>query len=168
MKKTTKEKGLSNPAVLAVASSPAGQRAIGNATELQHDLAKTGISLVPFVFKTLFVVGGIYVAYNLWSNRFIKLGVNTNYPSANINDGQAKARAEAIYEAMYGIKSNKEIVAMNIAGLNYNGWVKVYNAFGNRKGINPLGSAMNLAEWINDQFSGQDLLELKVILPGVF
>lgn len=168
MIKTIKHKGLGNPAVLAVASSPAGQQAISQASETQRKIADAGISILPFVFKTVFVVGGLYVAYNLWSNRFIKLGVNPKWPASNINDAQASARAEALYEAMVGVGADKDVVAMNITGLNYNAWVKVYNAFGNREGILPFSKEMNLVEWINDQFSGDDLLELKVILPGVF
>lgn len=168
MKKTNNKKGLRNPAVLAVASSPAGQKVVSDISETQRKLTDTGISLIPFVAKTVFVVGVIYVGYRLYTDRFIKMGINTNYPGANITDGQASARANALHEAMKGIGANKAIVAANLQGLNYNGWVKVYNAFGNRKGINPFGSEMNLAEWINDEFSGTDLLELKLILPGVF
>ncbi|RDI07044.1 hypothetical protein [Flavobacterium sp. AG291] len=165
---TKNKKGLGNPAVLAVASSPAGQQAISNISETQRKVTDAGIQILPFVFKTLFVAGCGYVAYRLWTDRFIKLGTNPNWPASNINDAQADARAEAIYQAMVGFGADKDAVAMNIAGLNYNGWVKVYNAFGNREGILPFSKEMNLVEWINDQFSGDDLLELRVILPGVF
>ncbi|ALM50311.1 hypothetical protein AMR72_16320 [Flavobacterium psychrophilum] len=168
MKTTTNKKGLRNPAVLAVASSPAGQKVISDTSETTRKLADTSISLIPFIVKTTIIVGGIYVAYRLYTDRFIKMGVNTSYPGANITDGQASARANAMYEAMKGIGANKDVVAMNLQGLNYNGWVKVYNAFGNRTGVIPFSKEMNLAEWLNDQFSGTDLLELKLILPGVF
>jgi len=73
-----------------------------------------------------------------------------------------------MYEAMYGFGANAELVGEQLAGLNYNGWVKVYNSFGNKKGANILGDDMNLVEWLNDQFSEDQLQELRFVLSGVF
>ena len=160
----TKKKGLSNPAVLAAASSPAGQKAL----DAPAKLAEAGIQLIPFLVKTGILVGGVWFVYNKFTNRFVKFGNNPNYPAANISDGQAEAKAIALYEAMYGFSANEELVKLQIAGLNWNGWVKVYNAFGNRKGFNPLGEAMNLVEWINDEFSAEALARLRFVLPNCF
>lgn len=168
MKKPAKNKGLRNPALVAAASSPAGQGAITNATETQRKLADTGISLIPFMVKTIIVVGGIWYAARLYTKRFIKLGINPNLPKANVTNGQAQMKADALFEAMYGIGANHQKVAEQLAGINYNAWVLVYNAFGNRKGVGGLGEGLNLVEWLTDQFDTEQLNELRFLVNGVF
>lgn len=161
VKKNTQQKGLNNPAVLALASSPAGQKAVTGAVESTISLAKITLAVVVTA-----AVG--YVAYNLWKNRFIKRAYNPQLEPANVSDAQAEAKAEAIFQAMYGWSADVDIVAEQLSGLNYNGWIKVYNAFGKRRGAIPGSSEMTLVEWLNDQFSGSDMETLQFILPGVF
>ena len=172
MKRTTKNKGLSNPAVLAAASSPAGQKAITDFTGMAKASAETSskiaVEVVPFLIKIAVAGVIIYYVVNKFTKRFVKLGYNTNLAAANISDGQASAKANAIYEAMYGPGANMELVASQIRGLNYNGWIKVYNAFGQKAGANPFGDDLNLSEWLVDQFSTEDIAQLRFVLPGVF
>ena len=166
---TTKNKGiLRNPAVLAAASTPAGQNALTKSTEITANAANKGIDLLSWGIKLAVLCGGAYYVVSLFKKRFINMNTNSNYAPSNITDGQAVAKADALYEAMYGVGADVDIVATQIAGLNYNGWVKVYNAFGNRKGVNPLGDAMNLVEWFNDQFDEDELLQLRFLVSGVF
>jgi len=171
-KRTTTKKGLGNPAVMAALSSEAGQKAIDSANARADAAAKAASNIaedvIPFVVKSLFIGGAIWYAVRLYTKRFVKMGTNPNYPAANVSDGQAAARAAAMYEAMYGFGANAELVGEQLAGLNYNGWVKVYNAFGNKKGANILGDEMTLVEWLNDQFDEDQLQELRFVLPGVF
>ncbi len=169
MKKTNPNKGtLKNPAVIAAASSPAGQSVLRQNSEVATAAAKEGLSIVSLIVKTALVFGAGWFILNKFKKSFEKVGHNPNLPPANISDGQASAKANAMYQAMVGFGADKEIVATQLAGLNYNGWVKVYNAFGNRKGSNPLGDAMNLVEWLNDQFDAEDLADLRFVLNGVF
>ncbi|MXN90156.1 hypothetical protein GR160_02870 [Flavobacterium sp. Sd200] len=169
---TTKKKGLNNPAVAAALNSEEGKKAIGSTTENASVAVKAAAGIatdvIPFMIKTALVLGIGWYAFGLFKNRFIKLGINPNYPAANVSDGQAAARASALYEAMYGLGADFEAVKNAISGLNYNGWVKVYNSFGNRKGINILGDEMNLVEWLQDQFNEEDLQELRFLVNGVF
>lgn len=166
---TSNKKGLRNPAVLAAASSPAGRKAIAKTTERADKAFDVGLQLIPFFVKTGIGVLAVYYLYTMYKGRFIKLGQNPNLAPANVSDGQAAAKANALHSAMIGIGADLEMVASQLAGLNYNGWVKVYNAFGNRKGINPLGEAMNLVEWLHDQFPDEDeMAQLQNVLSGVF
>jgi len=171
-KRTTTKKGLGNPAAMAAISSEAGQKAIASANARADAAAqsagKIAEDVIPFIIKSVLIGGAIWYGVRLYTKRFVKMGTNPNYPAANVSDGQAAARASAMYEAMYGFGANAELVGEQLAGLNYNGWVKVYNSFGNKKGANILGDDMNLVEWLNDQFSEDQLQELRFVLSGVF
>jgi len=173
MAKRTIKQGLSNPAVLAAASSPAGQKAVGDVSSIARTNAETtgkiAVAVVPFIVKVVIIGGIIYVGYRMYSKRFIKLAYNPSLDAANISDGQAQAKADAIYAALFGVGADFAMVAAQLAGLNYNGWVKLYNAYGQRMGANLLADKMNLVEWLNDdQFSDDEMSQLRFILPGVF
>lgn len=156
MAKNIKNKGLGNPALVAMASN-------SDTIKTTNEIAK---STVPFIVKTLFVLGaGAFIWYKI-SNRFVSIKENSNYPASNITDGQAKTKADAIFNAMYGIGANFDIVAYNLNGLNYNAWVKVYNAFGDRRGSD--FQKGNLVEWLTDQFSEYELEQLRFLVPNVF
>lgn len=165
---TKKTKGLSNPAAVAAASSPEGQQAIGKALEVAKVNAETGQKLILFAFKLAVVIGGGYLIYRAITKRFIKLHEDSNLDPANISDGQASAKASALYEAMYGPGANFDQVRDAIAGLNHNGWIKVYNAFGHQKPALPFADPMTLDEWIVDQFDNDDLAKLRFVLPNEF
>ncbi|WP_130736735.1 hypothetical protein [Flavobacterium sp. J27] len=163
-----KEK-LGNPALIAsVANSEAGQTAIKNASENQKAVVETAKNVIPFLVKTLVFLGIGYVIYKKISNRFEPLQENKNYPVSNITDNQASAKAETIYQAMKGAGNGFETVKQAIAGVNYNGFFKIYNAFGNREGAIPFTSKMNLIEWFNDQFNTYELQQLNFLVPNIF
>ena len=121
-----------------------------------------------FLIKTGVLLGIGYYVLNSFKKRFVKQEEVSKFGPANISDSQAKSKADAIHTAMLGYGNGFEIVRENIAGLNYNGWVKLFNAFGNREDSIPGNDDMNLVEWFMDQFDTQELNELRVVLPGVF
>lgn len=166
-KRTTKTK-LGNPAVVALATSPAGQNAIQNASENQKAVVQATASVIPFLIKTLVIIGIGGIVYYRYTNRFVSLSENKNFQSSNITNNQAQTKAETIYNAMKGLGNGFEIVKTNIANLNYNGFVKLYNAFGHRQGVVPFSNKMNLVEWFSDQFSDEELNELRFLVPNMF
>ncbi len=163
-KKTTTNKKLGNPAVAAVVSSGAAK----SASEGQKAVVQATASVIPFALKTIFILGVGYVVISKYTNRFVPSKEVPYYPTANVTTSQAKTKADAIHGAMKGFGNGFQIVAANIAGLNYNGWVRVYNAFGNRQGVIPFSAKMNLTEWFADQFNEEELAQLRFLVPNVF
>lgn len=127
---------------------------------------------IPFLIKGIFIIGiGLY-AFGRFKNRFVSLKEKSNYPKANVTDAQAKGRADAIIEAKslfaefeFGAQYNATADAL--AGLNYNGFVKVYNAFGHQTGVLFSGD-LNLIEYIYDQFSPNEIVYLSALQNGAF
>lgn len=164
----TKSKGLGNPALIAAASSGAGQEAISTSIGSTVRMAEKSVNTIGTVVKVLLVLAGGYVLYTIVDKRYKKVGQNSAWPAPNITEGQARAKANAIYEAMYGIGADFEAVKTQLAGLNYNAWVMVQNEFGKRGGLNPLGADMDIVEWLTDQFSNSQLDELRFLIGTVF
>lgn len=80
----------------------------------------------------------------------------------------AKNKAEAIFSAMYGFGNGFKSVKQNLMGVNHNGFIRIYNEFGQRKGINPLSKKMTMIEWFADQFTPSELMELRFLIPHFF
>jgi len=154
-----KNNGLKNPAAIAAASeSAAGQKAI-----------EAGVSTISTVIKVALVGAVLYGGYLWWKSRFQPIGIATNRPPAQITEGQAQTKANALYQAMLGPGTDFDTVRNNLIGLNYNDWVLVYNAFGKRSGILPLSAAEDLSEWLVNDLSSSELEELRYYLgPGLF
>lgn len=125
------------------------------------------IDLIPFFVKTAVYLGLGYYAYQKFTNRFIKRKENTSYPPANVSMGQAQARADAIYSSIDLFSNDFDNVARQLTGLNYNGFVRVYNAFGTRRGT-LLGGQLNLEEWCYNQFTSYQVQQLSFLLGGAF
>ncbi len=159
--KYTKKSALRNPAL--VAGAVVASNKINNS-----EIVKQTASVIPFLIKFA-VVGGVgYFVYTSFVKRFRKIEGNSNLQPANISEGEAQTRANSIYAALYGFGNDFNTVSQNLSGLNYNGWVRLYNAFGNRAGANPFSSKTDLVWWLNDQFSQDELMQLRFILPNVF
>lgn len=137
-------------------------------SDSKTETIKASVQVIPFLIKTLVFLGIGYYAYNKLTNSFEKLKENNTLIPSNISNSQAKIKADAIYAAMKGFGNGFSIVKTNLAGLNYNAYVKVYNAFGERKGADDIFNKMTLTEWINDQFNESELIQLRFLLPGVF
>ncbi len=166
------KKGLRNPALIsAVASSPQGQKAIGNTLETANNTVNATVSIV----KGLFVLGALFgigtIAYNKIFNGFKKLPEDKKM-KPTISTAIAKNRATAIYRAMYGIGSGfsnviKQLKGTNGNRLNANDFVRIYNEFGKRAGATPLAKKQNMLEWFSE-FSELELLQLKALFPDFF
>jgi hypothetical protein len=149
------EKGLKNPALIAYAGSEHGQKTIAKSTDLAF-----------LVLKTVLLGGVALFAYNKIIKGFSRLPQDARYKPSNINATQAKARVEAIYTALVGFGANYATVEKNLTGLNHNGFIMVYNEFGERRSAT--GSKMNLVEWLQDQFKEADISKLRFLIQGFF
>lgn len=170
MNKTAQNKTLKQPAQKTVAKTGAGLKGYDDPrVAVVTEVASKSTGLLVWGIKLL-VIGGIgYWAYGKFTNRFISLKTNTNYPPSNVSDSQAKTRADAIAasEVTFDFGSEFATVSANLAGLNYNGFIKVYNAFGKHSGTWFSGD-MNLIEWLQDQFNEEHLSQLRNLLGGAF
>lgn len=122
---------------------------------------------IPFLIKTFTLLGiGIW-AYKTYTNRFIKLKENSSYAPANVSLAQAKGKADSIAASIGWVSNDFDNVSKQLAGLNYNGFVRVYNAFGEHGGT-LLKGQLNLIEWIKDQFTSYQVQQLSFLLGGAF
>ncbi|MEG7688968.1 hypothetical protein U2044_15355, partial [Listeria monocytogenes] len=88
--------------------------------------------------------------------------------NANISETQAALRADVIYNAV-GVFSDKfNLIAQQIEGLNYNGFVKLYNAFGNRGVIFMIKDDKNLIDFLQSNLSNYEFNQLSFLLNGAF
>ena len=151
-----KKQGLNNPAVVAsVLSSPQGQQAIRETKSNVVFFSKLGIVVIALTF-----------AYYKIFKGFKKVKEDLNYTPANISVTSAKARAEAIYTALLGFGANYNTVEKNLTGLNHNGFIRLYNEFGERR--SSVLTKMNLVEWLQDQLNEDDIAKLRFLIKGFF
>lgn len=157
-------KGKTKPSTLPTVS----RDGLGN--PVAAGVAATAVSQIPWgwLFRTGVIVGLVAYGINSFKKRFTRLNEVSGYNDANISYAQANMKADIIHKAMLGFGNGFKTVRENIAGLNYNGWVRLYNAFGNRADSIPGNDDMNLIEWFQDQFSNNELNELRVLVPNVF
>ena len=148
------------------ASSARGLRAIDVATP-QAELVRQTVSVVPFLIKTAVVVGIVWFLVNKYKNRFVAKKLRSDLPASNISDGQAEAKASAIAGAIGWISNDFDTVADALADLNYNGFVKLYNAFGHHTGT-LFGCQLDLIEYIQNQFTDYEVSQLSALLGGAF
>lgn len=149
------KQGLKNPALIAYANSEQGQKTIAKGTDLGFLLLKIGL------------IGGIGIfAYYKIFKGFKKIQEDKGHEPSNISILQAKARAEAIYTAMLGFGANYATVETNLTGLNHNGFIRLYNEFGERRSTTL--TKMNLVEWLQDQFKEESISKLRFLIQGFF
>jgi hypothetical protein len=137
------------------------------ATKVIDTSANIAENTLPFIIKTIFVLGVGYLVYSRYTNRFIKLKEKSNYPAANVSEAQAKGRAAAIGGSITLFGNSFETVSENLSGLNYNGFVRVYNAFGHQTGTF-LSGDLDLIEWLRNQFTDYQMQQLSFLLNGAF
>ena len=107
-----------------------------------------------------------YIIYRKITGAFSKVSEDSNYRPANVTTVSAKQRAENIFNAIYGVKNDFNKVSQNLSGLNHNGFIRVYNEFGSRRGADL--KKLNLTEWIYDQFNTTQIAQLKFITNNSF
>jgi hypothetical protein len=142
------KKGLRNPAITKALTSPEGQ--------------KLGFT----VLKVALIGTAFGIAYYKIFKGFKPVPIDTRYEPSNISDTQAKARAEAIYTALLGVGANYSTVENNLSGLNHNAFVKIINAFGERRSSTL--SKLTLVEWLQDQFNEADIAKFRFLIKGFF
>ncbi|WP_163398155.1 hypothetical protein [Flavobacterium fluviatile] len=142
---------------------------LGNPVQvaLIEKAAEKTFDVIPFLIKTTVILGLGWFAYYKFTNRFVKRKENSSYPAANVSIAQAKSRADAIYSSIGWVSNDFENVASQLTGLNYNGFVRVYNAFGHKRGT-LLAGDLTLEEWIYNQFSKEQVQQLSFLLGGAF
>lgn len=168
MKKKPQNTGLKNPSVVAAAATPEGKQAITAAATAQLKVAEKGVDLIFWAVKWIAIGGAIFYIINTFAKKFTKLQYDRSLDPANITPGEAASRASRLLKAMKGFGANVDEVGAALAGLNHNAWILVYNTFGLQQSSVPGTDPMNLSEWILDQFSGDDLDTLRMILPDEF
>lgn len=134
---------------------------------VQSEIVKNTASVIPFLIKTIVVLAIGYFIYYKFKNRFIKFDEKSNYAPSNITMEQAQSKADAIASSIGWFSNDVNAVAEQLAGLNYNGFVRVYNAFGKRTGT-LLGGDLNLIEWIKNQFTTYEIAQLSSLQNGIF
>ena len=167
------KQGLNNPALIAAAATPAGQQAITKTIDTANNAVSGTLSIVKNVLGIGVFLGVGYFAYTKIFNGFTAVSEDPQYTPSNVSTGVAKAKAEAIYTAMYGAGNGFNMVKsilqyVNGERINHNGFIRVYNAFGKRDGVLPFSKNMTLTEWFIDQFSQSELLELRLIIKDFF
>lgn len=143
-----------------------------NIGDPREELVRQTASVIPFLIKTVVVVGIGWYIVNRYQNRFVKLKENSSYPPANVTQAQAKSRADAIISAKtlfveFEFGDQYQATANALAGLNYNGFVRVYNEFGHQTGVLFSGD-LNLIEYILDQFNAYEVANLSSLQNGAF
>lgn len=132
-----------------------------------YKVVEKGAESIPFLINTSFILLVGFFGIRAFMNRFKKKDEIAEFGPANITYGQAKSRADAIYGSISTFSNDFDTVSKNIAGLNYNGFIRVYNAFGQKKGT-LLGGDLNLEEWCSNQFSSYQMQQLSFLLGGAF
>ena len=132
-------------------------------------LVNEGASALPFLIKLTAITALVVVGYKTWTNRFVSLKESRNEPPSNISLAQAKVRADSIASSIGYISNDFTNVSKQLTGLNYNGFVRVYNAFGHHTGT-LLGGDLNLIEWLQNQFGNDSfkIKQLSFLLNGKF
>lgn len=122
---------------------------------------------LPFLIKLGALIAVGVVGYKLYTNRFKSLKENNSYAPANVSYAQAKGKADSIYGSIALFSNDFDNVSKQLSGLNYNGFIRVYNEFGQKKGT-LLGGDLNLIEWIENQFTSYQKQQLSFLLGGAF
>lgn len=122
---------------------------------------------LPFLIKLGAILTVAVVGYKMYTNRFKALKENNSYAPANVSYAQAKGRADSIYGSIGLMSNDFDNVSKQLSGLNYNGFIRVYNEFGQHRGT-LLGGDLNLIEWIENQFTSYQKQQLSFLLGGAF
>lgn len=153
----------------AAANNPKVQKAIGDNVEQSLKAVKTTYTAAKYIVGGLVILGVGYWGYQKFFG-FTKIKEDSRFTPANISTGVAQAKANAIYNAMYGLGSGFSKVQTILLNVNHNGLIRIYNAFGAKSGfsLNPLSKKLNLFEWFGDQFKPSEIAQLKQKYPYLF
>lgn len=141
------------------------------AAEDNRKAVSTTINIGFILFGTAVLGVAGYAFYTLyWKNRFKKMKYNPKAAPSNVPPAAALARANALYAAMKGAGTNEKEIYKALAGVNYNGFVAIYNAFGKRSGaLNfSLGNSgdEDLLSFLQGDLSEKDLSSLRNLMAS--
>lgn len=143
------------------------QSKLGNPLDTSSTIIEKSAEVIPFLIKFAVFAGVGYWAYSSYTNRFIKRKENATYPDAKISFAQAQARANAIYSSIGVFSNDFANVSRQLSNLNYNDFIRVYNAFGHKTGT-LLGGDLDLEQWCANQFTRYEVQQLSFLLGGAF
>lgn len=143
------------------------QSKLGNPVDAGSTIIEKSAEVIPFLIKFAVLGGVAYFAYRSYTNRFVKRQEDASLPNANVSYAQAQSRANAIYSSIGWFSNDFANVSRQISGLNYNGFIRVYNAFGHKKGT-LLGGDLDLEQWCANQFTAYEVQQLSFLLGGAF
>lgn len=161
---------MSTTAIASIAAqNPEVKKAISDNISSSIKAAKTTYTVGKYLIGTVVIVGGGYLVYRRFFG-FTKIKEDSRFTPANITTGVAIAKANAIFNAMYGLGSGFSKVQAILLGVNHNGLIRIYNAFGAKAGfaVTPFAKRMNLFEWFGDQFKASEMAQLKQQYPYLF
>ena len=99
---------------------------------------------------------------------------DTRYQPSNVPESLAIVKANSLYKALKGWTKSKEVEAL-LKGVNRNGFIAIYNAFGKREpaGILPsIGNKNNLdlITYLKEDLSEGDLTKIRRMIgaEGLF
>lgn len=140
---------------------------LGNPIDTGSTIIEKSAETIPFLIKFAVFAGVGYFVYKTYTNRFVKKKEISSYPEANVSYAQAQSRADAIYSSIGWVSNDFANVSRQLSGLNYNGFIRVFNAFGHRRGT-LLGGQLNLEQWCANQFTSYEVQQLSFLLGGAF
>ena len=154
---------------LSGAASVIAQSAVQN-----NKTAVTTTINIGFILLGMAVIsiGGTAFYYLYWKNRFKNAKYNSDMPDSNVSPAEARAKADALYQAMKGIGTNEKAIKKALAGVNYNGYIAIYNAFGKREpgGLSfslGNGNYEDLTSFLHGDLSESELADLRRVMgPG--
>lgn len=166
MKKQQTHKSMGNP----VAATTVAAYAANNPRAV-----KKAIGVGAFLVGLAVVgVGGFAFYKFYWKNRFKKIKFNTAYAPSSVTPSQAKLKADMLYRAMHGFGRNFDAIYEAFKGVNYNGFVEIYNAFGKRRPADSLSFGnsgdLTLTEWLRSDLWESELEKLRNLtkINGLF
>ena len=141
------------------------------AAEDNRKAVSTTINIGFILFGTAVLGVAGYAFYTLyWKNRFKKMKYNPKAAPSNVPPAAALAKANALYASMRGAGTNEKEIYKTLAGVNYNGFIAIYNAFGKRSGaLNfSLGNSgdEDLISFLQGDLSEKDLSSLKNLMAS--
>ncbi len=157
-------KGLNNPLI------------VGSAIK---NIAESTTSFVAKNKKKIIVGGALiivgYTIYNKFFGKKPSLKFNPSEPIPKLTPQQAKDKATRLMNAMENPGTDEEEIYSTLAGLNFNDFVMVSNAFGMKYYDKVLGveggflfnDKHDLTDWLRFELSNSELEQLQNVMPNV-
>lgn len=160
-KKNTEKNKLSGAVSAIVAQEAVKNNKTAITTTINVGFILLGLTVVS-------IAGYSFYAF-YWKNRFKRWNYDPKSPASNVSPVSAKAKADALYTAMKGAGTDEKTIFETLAGVNKNGFIAVYNAFGKREpgGISiSLGNRNyeDLVSFLHGDLSKTELERLRRVL----